>query len=169
MMRAGTASFKAPGGQGGMTLVEMLVVLAIIAIIAGTVSLSLGSGRGLAGQAEARRLTASLQLAADQTMITDDAIALAVRHDGYTFVAWDRTRGKWMPETDPALGERHDLPAGLALRSDTSRNPLPLGAGASGEAFVLTLSGNDRAWDVEFDGMTAHLAARRLAAAGVSR
>ena len=148
-----------------MTLVEMLVVLAIIAIIAGTVSLSLGSGRGLGGQVEARRLAARLQLAADQTMITDDAIALTVRPGGYAFVAWDRTRGKWIPETDPALGERHDLPPGLVLRSDNSRNPLPLGAEASGQAFVLTLSDNDRNWDVEFDGMTAHLSAGRLVAA----
>lgn len=149
-----------------MTLVEMLVVLAIIAVVASVAAISLGSGGGLSGQAEAARLKARLQMAADQTMITDTALALRVQPDGYDFVAWDSARGEWTGETDPALGQRHDLPSGMTLRSDgAARNTLPLGADSSGQAFVLTLSDDDRSWRVEFDGMTARLAAGRTATA----
>lgn len=165
MKLADRRPLASPRKQIGMTLIEMLVVLAIIAIATTTAALSLGSGRGLDSQAEASRLTARLQLAADQTMISDGIIALALEQHGYSFVAWNATRGEWIRESSPALGDRHLLPSGLILRSDDSRNPLPLGAEASGRAFALTLSDDERSWRVEFDGMTARLAAGQSAAA----
>lgn len=151
--------------QGGMTLVEMLVVLAIIAVIATIVTLSLGSGRGMNGQAEARQLAARLQLAADQSMISDESVALALEKDGYRFVEWDQVRGEWGRKTNDVLSERKSLPEGMSLRSEDARSLLPLGADAAGQAFSLTLSSEARSWRVEFDGMTARMAAERRASA----
>ena len=54
-----------------MTLVEMLVVLAVVGVSAGVVVLGLGSlRRGDGAQAEANRLADRLKLAADEVLVS---------------------------------------------------------------------------------------------------
>ena len=58
--------------QAGLTLVEILVVLAIIGVMAGATVLAIGAGGGgVRTETEARRLASRLELAADETMVTD--------------------------------------------------------------------------------------------------
>ncbi len=142
-----------------MTLVEMLVVLAIIAVIASLSVLTIGSGAGLDGRAEAKRLEARLQLAADQTMIEDRQLAISIATDGYAFAEWDEDDGEWRPTSLPSLAEPHELPSGIELRTSGEERLLPLGADASGQSFSLTLANERQQWTVEFDGMTARQAA----------
>jgi type II secretion system protein H len=142
-----------------MTLVEMLVVLAIIAVMASTAVLSLGAGSGRSGLAEARRLQSRLQFAADRTMVTDEAMALAATADGYRFLAWDEARSAWRPSSAGTLGEIHALPRGMALAGPGSQAVLPLGAYGGGQGFALTLSERNRSWTIVFDGMTAEVQA----------
>ena len=77
---------RAPGAaadQRGFTLVEMLIVLAIFAVAAGAVALSVGSvTRAPSVEAEARRLATRLQAAADDAMIGDRTIAFTIQKDG---------------------------------------------------------------------------------------
>ena len=146
-----------PAPQRGMTLVEVLVVLAILAITSSVTLLAIGAGSGMNGQAEAKRLQSRLQLAADRTMLSAEPIAFAASANGYGFVEWNAARGEWQPSRLANLGEAHRLPNGMALQSSDPRSPLPIGADASGQGFTLTLSADRRRWTVSFDGMTARL------------
>ena len=146
-----------PVRQRGMTLVEMLVVLAIIGITASVALLAIGAGSGLQGQAEAKRLQSQLQLAADRTMLSAEPIAFAASTNSYGFVEWVAGRGEWQPSRLGSLGEIHQLPDGMALQSSDPRSPLPLGADASGQGFALVLTAKQRRWTISFDGMTARL------------
>lgn len=152
--------------QHGMTLVEMLVVLAIIAITAAISLLALGAGDGLKGQAEAKRLAARLQFAADRTMLDDTQVAVAVSSDSFGFVEWDDERSRWQPSV--ALGQTFRLPSGMTLSGFEGRRLLPLGADTAGQGFSLVLTAGDQRWSIDFDGMTARLA-RPAATAGPVR
>ena len=143
------------GTQDGMTLIEMLIVLAIIAVTASIAVLSIGGGSGRAGQAEARRLENRLQLAADRSMLDDEAIALVARADGYRFVQWDADKRQWLPSPVALLAEPHALPRGITLQASDPSGLLPLGADAGGQAFELTIEADGRSWVIGFDGVTA--------------
>lgn len=147
--------------QRGMTLVEVLVVLAIVAVMASLTVLAIGSGEGMTSQAEANRLQSRLQLAADRTMIDSEAIAFAPQANSYGFVRWDASKSA-LPA---ALGERHQLPDGMTLKvvtqqaentpAQNGQRLLLLGADTSGEGFEIILSSRERNWTISFDGMTA--------------
>lgn len=153
--RAAMPRAAARRNERGLTLIEMLVVLAIIGAVASVSALSLGSAPGRDGQAEAVRLKARLQLAADQALIEDRPLALALRDDGYAFLEWDAESAEWRPATLPALDEPHRLPGGMVLRGPRGGAVLPIGADSAGRAFSLTIEGVGRTWTVDFDGITA--------------
>jgi len=147
------------GDDQGLTLIEMLVVLAIIAVIASVSVLAIGSGEGLDGRAESKRLEARLQLAADHTMIEDRQLALAVSATGYGFLERDANGGEWHTSTLPSLSQAHRLPKGVELRVAGGESIFPLGADAAGQGFSLTVVDENRSWTVDFDGMTARQSA----------
>ena len=69
-----------------MTLVEMLVVLAVVGVSAGVVVLGLGSlRRGDGAQAEANRLADRLKLAADEVLVSGRPMAIAWTPGAYRF------------------------------------------------------------------------------------
>lgn len=141
-----------------MTLVEVLSVLAIIAITASVSVLALGSDDSLVGQAEAKRLEARLQLAADTVMIADTPMAIAITSVSYSFVERDDHSGEWVPSRDPILGEVFNLPSDMSLRSVSDASVFPLGATAAGQPFALNIVHDKREWQIVFNGMTARLA-----------
>ena len=84
---ANPASVRAEPVDGradaGLTLVEMLVVLAIIGVAAGAVTLGIGAAtRAPSVESEARRFAGRLQAAADDAMLGDRMIALTVDRSG---------------------------------------------------------------------------------------
>lgn len=139
-------------GQAGLTLVEMLVVLAIVAVMAGTVALSVGSGNGRTTEAEARRLAARLELAGDEAMVTGRTIGFDWDNGAYRFVVWKN--GKWQDDPAPAL-EPHDLPGGLSLTGE-GKGPVVVGADGGGNPIALRLAAAKGApWKIAFDGVQA--------------
>ncbi|MGE3248963.1 MAG: GspH/FimT family pseudopilin [Hyphomonadaceae bacterium] len=70
--------------DAGVTLVEALTALAIIALVAGMALLAMpGPDRAVRGAAE--QMAARLALAADDSIIRNRPVALIVTHEGYGF------------------------------------------------------------------------------------
>lgn len=142
--------------QRGLTLVEMLVVLAIIGISTATAVLAMSGGHDGNGQAEAQRLQARVQLAADEAMIGDRSLALAFTPTSYAVMERGDTGLSWQPTKLSGLDDVHKLPTGMQLSASTD-GPLPLDANAAGRPFALTLNRGTQRWTVSFDGMRARV------------
>lgn len=124
-------------GEAGLTLVEMLVVLAIIGIASGATLLALAPPRGPGVEVEAHRLAGVMQQAADATMTTDVPAALVADASGYKV----------------GRGERHALPDGMSIVGAPAE---PQALALSDAAAVdLTIARGDEAWAVSFDGLRA--------------
>lgn len=141
----------------GMTLIEMLVVLAIVAVVATVSALALGGATRLDVQTEARRLAARVQLAADQSMLGDVAIAVSLGRGGYGFVEWDERRADWQPSRSGPLAEWHTLPRGLALTSSNGQAIVPVTADGAADGVTLALSDRDSGTTVLLDGLSVRV------------
>jgi type II secretion system protein H len=131
--------------------VEILVVLAIIAVVSSIMVLGLGGGGSEPGpRAEARRLAQSLQLAAEEELVTDHVIALDWDSEGYSFVAPEGDG--WKALNASALGERHKLPADINLTINGEQLPVPID---ENRPLYLRLGSGSEAWGVQFDGLNA--------------
>ena len=75
---------KAGRTARGFTLIEILVVLALITLLTGLAVLSAGT-MGSPVTREARRLAASLQLAADESRLQGRVLGLRISNDGYSY------------------------------------------------------------------------------------
>jgi general secretion pathway protein H len=144
-------------GERGLTMVEMLVVLAIMGIATAAAVLAMGSGHDGNGQAEAQRLLARVQLAADEAMIGDRALALAVTPTSYAVMERSNTGRAWQPTTLGGLDDLHTLPPGMQLAAPPDGALLPLDADAGGRPFTIVLGRGTQHWTVSFDGMRARL------------
>ena len=135
-------------GEAGLTLVEMLVVLAIVAIMAGIVVLGIGGSGDRTAEVEAKRLAARLTLAADEAMVGDRPLAIAWDKGSYRFLVEEG--GQWRDDKVSAL-EPHILPGGVAIDA-TGKSPFEIGSGRPTELHLTTPK---NAWTVHFDGATA--------------
>ena len=95
--------------DAGVTLVEVLVVLVLIGVMAGAVGLSLGPvDRGDTLEREVTLLAARLNRAADETLLTGDAVAFVWDAGGYRF---EVLRGAdWQPHPVALLAATHATP-----------------------------------------------------------
>ncbi|WP_346775507.1 GspH/FimT family pseudopilin [Sphingomonas sp. G-3-2-10] len=148
-----------PGGrsirtasQAGFTLIEMIIVLAIVAVAAGVVTLSVGGvSRPPSVEAEARRLATRLQTASDDAMLGDRIVALTITEDGYGFATLGEG-GQMIPRTDKALSF-HQLPAGMVMTL-SAKPPVMLGADGTGQPVSATIESGKQRWLILYDGMT---------------
>lgn len=139
-------------GRGGMTLVEMLVVLAVVGVMTTAVALGGGFGdRGLSAQTEANRLAERIRFAQDEAIVTRRPLALDWDAHGYAFMT-RAADGAWTADSHALLGPRHDLPGRIALAGDGPVLILIKGDGLGAPA-DLSLSDGDRTWRVAYDGL----------------
>lgn len=114
--------------QNGMTMIEILVVLSIIATAAFVVTLSLPSQsaeRSL--HQEADLLSARLNLAAERSLIEGRVFRFGWSSEGYGFEEW--VQGDWRAVQDMPLSAVHRFDRALVLTD---------GDGAGGGQVVLT-------------------------------
>ena len=137
----------------GFTLIETLVVLAILGALAGAAVLAVGAAdRGALAETEANRLADRLQLAADEALVTGDTLQFEWDEDGYRFLL-PASRTEWAPHPAEMLGPRYDLPGGLMLAAAEDL-PLLVQPDGTGGARVFTIADDVRQWTVHFDGLS---------------
>jgi general secretion pathway protein H len=139
----------------GYTLVELLVVAAIIGIAASAASLAWRSDPAMVLESEAQRLSAQVELAQTQARLSGALLAFAVEPRGYAF--WQRdNQGHWreIAGDDPLNAKHLDervsvvafLAAGLPVAPGqrvalSGTDPVPLSVtlqGAQARATVRT-------------------------------
>ena len=134
----------------GFTLVELMVVLAIIGISLGLVSFNAMPSPSQNLQAEARRIALLLQLARDEAIVRNRLVAFEADADNYRFLV--RNEASWDPVTsDDLLRERafKGGPVRLSIEppSAGSGNPMRITFGREpvDKPFVLSMAiGEDR-------------------------
>lgn len=131
-----------------MTLVEMLVVLAVVGVSAGVVVLGLGSlRRGDGAQTEANRLADRLKLAADEVLVSGRPMAIAWTPGAYRF------EGAGAPAD--AVAEPHRLSAGVRLTGPDGAASAVIDPDSAAPPMTFLLRQQDGGWSVRFDGLNA--------------
>lgn len=87
--------------RSGFTLVELLMVVAILGLAAGAVVLAVPDPRPAVG-AEAERFAARLSSARDESVLSNRPVAVEVSPAGYTFTVFDG--GEWSALSDGPFG-----------------------------------------------------------------
>lgn len=99
-----------PARGAGFSLIELLVVIVILAIMAGMVLLSMGTLRSVdPAETEARRLTALLELVAEEALVQGRDYGIEFFTDGYRFLSFDPDSGLWSVVDDEASLRRRAL------------------------------------------------------------
>ena len=163
--RVRPATFRKPPRRrpdGGITLIEVLVVLAVIGVATGVTMLGLnGTDRDTRAEAEAVRLARNLSLGVDEAILSGTPLALMWDAGGYSFVAWSAADAVWGPAKPNSLSRRHDLraPVGLSLTGTSTTQPILIASSGIGPATEFELgsaTGNGSpGWIVAFDGFSA--------------
>lgn len=101
--------------QTGFTLIEMLVVLAIIAITLGVTMLKVGVSDGQRLSLAAENLSARLEAARDEAVISGQTIAFSSDGKGIQFWVADTEHNAWvaLPNSDTLTSGQ--LPDGVTL------------------------------------------------------
>ena len=106
----------------GFTLIEILVVLAMVGILAGLLMSSPPDRRIREARLEAERLHALLKYAGNEAVLAGVELGLSISRDGYEFLQFDASEGTWLSPVDPVLRKRH-LPPDLRLELDSETRP----------------------------------------------
>lgn len=151
--------------EHGATLLEVLVVLALIATTATVVTLALPGGASERGVTqEAELLAARLNLAAERSLIEGRSFRLEWTADRYEFS--ELTGGDWQGSTTETLPSAHGMSRAVALadasgarRGEIVITPdlLPPSSGM----MELSLSADAMQRAVQFDGLNARVVESR--------
>jgi general secretion pathway protein H len=115
------------GAARGFTLVEILVVVAIIAVVTAGIILSVSvTGRDRELERESDRLFALFNYVREQAELQTREYGIMFQDDGYEFLAYDARRDSWRSVfEDDALRARR-LPDGLGFRLSVDARPVVL-------------------------------------------
>ncbi len=115
-----------PQHKSGFTLIEVLVAVAIVAIVALVVGIGmsgLGGDREL--EREAKRLKSHIDYACEIALLNGRSMGLMqTRNGGYEFL--QRIGGQWLPIKDQPVLAAHRLPANMRLSMKRENQKLPL-------------------------------------------
>jgi general secretion pathway protein H len=124
--------------QAGVTLIEMMIVLAVVGVATGAATLGLASvGRDNRAEAAALRLAAEMSLAVDMALIEGKPRRVEWDASGYS------------------IARRVALDGSVTLaRADGLADAVVIGPDGLGDAVEFVLTGADADWRVLFDGFS---------------
>ena len=104
----------------GFTLLEILVVIAILAIATAAVSLAFTGSDADAAMREARRFAGALEHAATRAQARAETLGVSAQGNAWRFWRRDADTGRWqvLAEPDDILAP-HALPDGMSVRPVT--------------------------------------------------
>jgi general secretion pathway protein H len=94
---------RARSAQRGFTLIEVLVVLVIMAAMAGLLVIGFRDNPEQRLRREADNLAGLLNAAADEAVMRGVELGLAIDDEGYRFVYFDTKKKQWLAAADKAL------------------------------------------------------------------
>lgn len=92
----------------GFTLIEIMVVLVIVAVMAGLLVFSFNDSPQQRVHREATTLAALINAASDEAVMRSVELGLVIDDTGYQFVYFDPEKKQWQPARERALA-RHDF------------------------------------------------------------
>jgi general secretion pathway protein H len=134
----------------GFTLIEILVVVAIIAITAGLASLAFETDDRGSVAREAKRFAGALEHASARAQWRGETIGVSADGDGWRF--WQRPAelNRWQPLTEDDVLGAHRLPSGIIAAPLTfagqalpANSIVPLRASGRNEPFAFAIIGKD--------------------------
>ncbi|MBM5811382.1 MAG: type II secretion system protein GspH [Gammaproteobacteria bacterium] len=118
----------------GMTLLEILVVLAIVGLLAAIATLAVGvAGEDRELDRELQRLTDTLELLEEQAQLEGRDYGLRFETSRYECLRFDGFEGRWQVITDDRWLAPRELPPGLVLELQLEGRPVLLGRAAGPE------------------------------------
>jgi general secretion pathway protein H len=113
--------------NGGFTLIEILVVVAIIGVMSAVVLLSLSlTGRDRELEDSSDRLLALFNYAREQADLQTREYGVLFQDDGYEFLAYDMRRAGWRSVFEDEVLAARKLPDGLDVKLTLEGRPVVL-------------------------------------------
>ncbi len=97
--------------QSGFTLIEIIVVIAIIGFVLTIATISIGDPQVKRMKQTSERFTSLIQLAKEQAIFNSQEYALSVWDTGYAFYILDQSG--WVEVTDDRIFRNRTLPDGI--------------------------------------------------------
>jgi general secretion pathway protein H len=111
----------------GFTLLELLIVVAIIGLLVQAVTLSMGAlGNDRDIEQEAGRLRSVIDLLREEALMQSRDYAIMFTETGYRFYVFDYQQLEWVQPPNDRLLERHSLPQQVSMALVLDGRDVPL-------------------------------------------